>query len=98
MWPLEWNKFQMKREGGLFPFFSFPGIFQLHTTFWKGGIGLAIEAIMQKDIWEAKHRISSTIQKTPLVYSPILSERAKGSIYLKLENLQDRKRTRLNSS
>jgi len=48
---------------------------------------LAIEAIMQKDIWEAKHRISSTIQKTPLVYSPILSERAKGSIYLKLENL-----------
>jgi threonine dehydratase len=40
-----------------------------------------------QDIWQAKKRISPIVNKTPLLYSPVLSELAAANIYLKLENL-----------
>lgn len=48
---------------------------------------MAIEEISLKDIWQAKKRISSSVQKTPLIYAPTLSEITSANIYLKLENL-----------
>lgn len=40
-----------------------------------------------KDIWLAKKRISQFVPKSPLIYSPALSEVAGASVYLKLENM-----------
>jgi len=48
---------------------------------------MASEAVSQKDIWKAKKRIFPYVQKTPLIYSPALSEITDATIYLKLENL-----------
>jgi threonine dehydratase len=45
------------------------------------------ETISLKEIWQARKRISSNVQKTPLIYSPMLSEISSANIYLKLENL-----------
>lgn len=39
------------------------------------------------DVWKARKRISSISNKTPLIYSPSLSEFTKSNIFLKLENL-----------
>lgn len=39
-------------------------------------------------IWEARRRIAPYINRTPLIHSPALSERAGGPVYLKLEQLQ----------
>ncbi len=49
---------------------------------------MEIKGITSRDIWQAKKRISSYITRTPLVYSPALSEMTGANIYLKLENLQ----------
>jgi len=43
--------------------------------------------IVQRDIWTAKKRIASYVNKTPLIYSSALSAIAKTSVHLKLENL-----------
>src|SRR5690625_7946560 len=43
--------------------------------------------IVQRDIWTAKKRIASYVNKTPLIYSSTLSALAKTSVHLKLENL-----------
>lgn len=40
-------------------------------------------------VWEARKRISSIINKTPCIQSPILSEKAGRHVYLKLENVHD---------
>ncbi|WP_087974269.1 pyridoxal-phosphate dependent enzyme [Oceanobacillus rekensis] len=40
-----------------------------------------------RDIWKARKRIASVVKKSPLVYSPELSEMLETSVYLKLENL-----------
>lgn len=40
-----------------------------------------------KEIWQAKKRISSIINKTPLIHSAILSEKAGREVYLKLETI-----------
>src|SRR5690625_1922774 len=43
--------------------------------------------VVQRDIWAAKKRIASYVNKTPLIYSSALSAIAKTSVHLKLENL-----------
>ncbi|GAB3794439.1 pyridoxal-phosphate dependent enzyme [Virgibacillus kimchii] len=48
---------------------------------------MASEAVSLQDIWQAKKRISASVHKTPLLYSPVLSKVAKANIYLKLENI-----------
>lgn len=49
---------------------------------------MRVKDITSRDIWKAKQRISPYITRTPLVYSPKLSELTGANIYLKLENLQ----------
>ncbi len=51
----------------------------------EGHVGLP-EA---RHVWEARRRIAPYILRTPLVFSPYLSGRLGGEIYLKLENLQE---------
>lgn len=46
-------------------------------------------SVALRDIWKARHRIATIIRRTPLVYSPSLSDLTGSSVYLKLENLQD---------
>ncbi|SEA20721.1 threonine dehydratase [Thalassobacillus cyri] len=41
-----------------------------------------------RDIWRAKKRITSVVEKTPLLYSQPLSDKAGTNVYLKLENMQ----------
>lgn len=41
------------------------------------------------NIWEAKKRIASTINRTPLIQSYILSEKVGRPVYLKLENIHE---------
>ncbi|WP_188454239.1 hydroxyectoine utilization dehydratase EutB [Virgibacillus oceani] len=48
---------------------------------------MAEKPIALRDIWRARKRISSIVQKSPLIYSKALSEYAGTSVYLKLENL-----------
>jgi len=48
-----------------------------------------VKDITSRDIWKAKKRIAPYITRTPLVYSPLLSEKTGANIYLKLENLQE---------
>lgn len=48
-----------------------------------------MQAIELRDLYVAKHAISGYARRTPLVYSPTLSTQTRGSIYLKLENLQE---------
>lgn len=43
--------------------------------------------IILRDIWEARKRVMSIVQKSPLIYSPALSEFTGASVHLKLENL-----------
>ncbi|MGG7620597.1 hydroxyectoine utilization dehydratase EutB [Bacillus coreaensis] len=40
-----------------------------------------------RDVWKAKKNIQGIVQKTPLVFSPVLSEKCGASIYLKCEHL-----------
>ena len=40
------------------------------------------------DVLAARHRIAGTVRRTPLAYSPWLSEAARARVYLKLESLQ----------
>lgn len=49
---------------------------------------MQVKGITSRDIWKAKQRISPYVTRTPLVYSPELSEQTGANIYLKLENLQ----------
>jgi threonine dehydratase len=42
-----------------------------------------------RDVWRARKRIAPIVKKTPLVYSPFLSEHINSSVYLKLENMHD---------
>ena len=49
---------------------------------------MQIKDITSRDIWRAKQRISPYITRTPLVYSPALSEMTGANIYIKMENLQ----------
>jgi threonine dehydratase len=42
-----------------------------------------------REIWEAKKRISSSVHKTPLIPSSVLSEQTGSSVYLKLENMHE---------
>ncbi|WP_257350908.1 hydroxyectoine utilization dehydratase EutB [Pseudalkalibacillus decolorationis] len=42
-----------------------------------------------RNVWDAKKRIASLINKTPLIESFILSERMGRPVYLKLENVHD---------
>lgn len=44
--------------------------------------------ITLEDIRQAAHRLGDKVLRTPLIYSPSLSERFNAHIYLKLENLQ----------
>jgi len=41
------------------------------------------------DIYLAKQRTASIARRTPLILSSLLTERADGSVYLKLENFQE---------
>ena len=49
---------------------------------------MQVKDITSRDIWRAKQRISPYITRTPLVYSPALSEMTGANIYIKMENLQ----------
>lgn len=42
-----------------------------------------------RNVWEARKRISSIINKTPCIQSPILSEKAGRNVFLKLETVHD---------
>ncbi|RNF39085.1 hydroxyectoine utilization dehydratase EutB [Planococcus salinus] len=42
-----------------------------------------------RDIWQAKKRIAPIVDKTPLIESPILSEKIGRKVYLKLETVHD---------
>jgi len=46
-------------------------------------------AVTMRQVYLARKRIAPVARRTPLVHSPRLAERAGGSIYLKLENLQE---------
>lgn len=48
-----------------------------------------MEDITIQSIWEARKRISTIINKTPLIKSPILSEIIGSTVYLKLENVHE---------
>ena len=41
------------------------------------------------DVYLARQRIASIAKRTPLIHSPALTERVGGSVYLKLESLQE---------
>ncbi|MFQ6100266.1 MAG: pyridoxal-phosphate dependent enzyme [Anaerolineae bacterium] len=41
------------------------------------------------DVYLARRRIASIVRRSPLVHSPLLTERVGGSVYLKLESLQE---------
>jgi threonine dehydratase len=45
--------------------------------------------IVLRDIWEARKRISSIINRTPVIQSSILSERIGRPVYLKLESVHE---------
>ncbi|MFC2949629.1 hydroxyectoine utilization dehydratase EutB [Virgibacillus sediminis] len=45
------------------------------------------QQITQRDVWKAKHRIASVVNKTPLIHSQELSKLSGANVYLKLENL-----------
>ena len=48
-----------------------------------------VDEVMVQDIYVARRRIASVARRTPLILSPVLTERAGASVYLKLENLQE---------
>lgn len=47
------------------------------------------EEITIRNVWEARKRIASIVNKTPLIKSFVLSERIGRPVYLKLENVHD---------
>jgi len=49
---------------------------------------MSMTAITLRDVYLAKQRIAPIALRTPLISSPLLSEHAGVSVYLKLENLQ----------
>jgi threonine dehydratase len=48
-----------------------------------------LQPVTIRHIWEARKRIAPIVKKTPLIFSPVLSEIADAFVYLKLENLHD---------
>lgn len=48
-----------------------------------------IKPVTIRDVWQARKRISSIVKKTPLIYSPVLSEQVHADVYLKLENVHE---------
>ncbi|MBM7553626.1 hydroxyectoine utilization dehydratase EutB [Thalassobacillus pellis] len=46
-----------------------------------------IAGMNTQDIWRAKARIQQVVERTPLIYSEMLSSHTGGKVYLKLENL-----------
>ena len=44
---------------------------------------MKVKDITARDIWAARKRIAPYITRTPLVYSPELSEKTGANIYLK---------------
>ncbi|SFQ04764.1 hydroxyectoine utilization dehydratase EutB [Salibacterium halotolerans] len=44
--------------------------------------------ITVRDIWTARNRIRQTLPPTPLILSPVLSEKTRVPVYLKLEQMQ----------
>ncbi|MFB5198486.1 hydroxyectoine utilization dehydratase EutB [Neobacillus sp. KR4-4] len=42
-----------------------------------------------RDVWAARKRISTIINRTPIIYSSILSEKIGRNVYLKLENVHE---------
>jgi threonine dehydratase len=49
---------------------------------------MSTSVVKMQDIYLARQRIASVVRRTPLVQSPLLTERAGSSVYLKLESLQ----------
>ena len=52
-------------------------------------INTTLKTLSIRDIWEARKQISSVVKRTPLIYSPALSEITDAHVYLKLENLHE---------
>jgi threonine dehydratase len=50
---------------------------------------MAVDDLTLRDFYQAKQRVGPLARRTPLVVSPLLSELVGGSVYLKLENLQE---------
>lgn len=50
---------------------------------------MKVKDITSRDLWKAKKAIKPYVTRTPLVYSPALSEQTGANIYLKFENLQE---------
>ncbi|AIM17853.1 threonine dehydratase [Bacillus sp. X1(2014)] len=42
-----------------------------------------------RDVWDARKRINSIVNRTPVLYSSILSEKLGRNVYLKLENIHE---------
>ncbi|MET3321518.1 UNVERIFIED_ORG: threonine dehydratase [Peribacillus simplex] len=42
-----------------------------------------------RDVWEARKRIASIVNRTPLIQSTILSEKIGRLVFLKLENVHE---------
>lgn len=45
--------------------------------------------VIMREIWEARQRIAPFVTAAPLIYSEVLSERAKRPVYLKLETVHE---------
>ncbi len=43
---------------------------------------------VKKEVLDAEKRIRDYIRETPIEYSPFLSKKGKGKVFLKLENFQ----------
>ena len=50
---------------------------------------MSTDDVTLRDVYLARQRVATLARKTPLLLSPLLSERAGGEVYLKLENLQE---------
>ncbi|MDR0709950.1 MAG: threonine/serine dehydratase [Spirochaetaceae bacterium] len=50
---------------------------------------MIVKDISARDFWIARKRITPYITRTPLVYSPGLSEKSGANVWLKMENLQE---------
>lgn len=48
-----------------------------------------VECPTIRDVWAARRRIAPIVRRTPLVRSPVLSDRLQASVYCKLENLHE---------
>ena len=50
---------------------------------------MQVHDVTMRDIYLARQMIASFAKRTPLIHSPWLTEQSGGSVYLKLENLQE---------